>query len=344
MINESEHEATTSNYFQVAISDDQHAIENQDYQNESLTKSKAEKAEIRKQRIEAAVKKSKIEYKSEHAYTERDWFLNSDIERNVLSKPKVDKQHLEYITTSLYYASPPKYQEALNLILKGFDPNSKKPLGGLTRELLDIALRCSLKIEDIDNSIKLVDSSRNLWKGQYAGIAALASDVYILLKKPKDALIPLLISTSSFGLHEPILNRLSKIIQELINKNDNLSNEFKATKHFLNILYKVIIWKSNYLQKPLFNDSPNIEKLNLNNSLNFNGIDMISLNNSSDIDISFDKPIDIPSIILELNLNVENNNEDLLIGLNGTVNRLNKGLKSEIEGESQIIEKSVREL
>jgi hypothetical protein len=57
---------TTANYFTVALADD---LEQQGVP--------LDKAEIRKQRIEAAVQRSKTEYKAEHAYTERgvSWVL-----------------------------------------------------------------------------------------------------------------------------------------------------------------------------------------------------------------------------------------------------------------------------
>ncbi|WWC85440.1 uncharacterized protein L201_000303 [Kwoniella dendrophila CBS 6074] len=347
MINESQPEATTSNYFQVAVSDDQSAINEVDNQEttQSVSQSKADKAEIRRQRIEAAVERSKTEYKAEHAYTERGWFTNPETERNVLSKNKVDKQHLEYITTNLYYSEPPNYEEALRLILDSFDPKAKHS-GGLPRELLDTGLRCSLKCNDIENAINLADSSKVLWKGQFAGIAALASDAYLIANRPKDALSPLFISTSFFGLHEPILSRLSKILKQIISSSSlsssssNANHGYQQTKHFLNILEKVVIWKSNYLQKPLFNDQPDAsssrssESVNTNRHGDENGNENIP--KDTNIDISFDKPINLQSIIEELEII----DEETINGLKGTVNRLNKGSKNEPE----VIEKSVREL
>lgn len=70
--------ATTSNYFTVAAIDDQAA-------NAPL-----DKAEIRRQRIETAVARSKHEYKAEHAYTER----TATTRPNSGVKPKIDRQQL----------------------------------------------------------------------------------------------------------------------------------------------------------------------------------------------------------------------------------------------------------
>jgi hypothetical protein len=70
--------ATTSNYYTVAAVDDQDA------------EAPMDKAEIRRQRIEAAVARSKHEYKAEHAYTER-----AAGPRPIGGvKPKIDRQQL----------------------------------------------------------------------------------------------------------------------------------------------------------------------------------------------------------------------------------------------------------
>lgn len=66
-------EANSSNYFAVALNDDQQAIQSQEavylapdeHEQLDITTS------IRALRIAAAVERSKTEYKPEHAYTER---------------------------------------------------------------------------------------------------------------------------------------------------------------------------------------------------------------------------------------------------------------------------------
>ncbi|WVW81395.1 hypothetical protein I302_103387 [Kwoniella bestiolae CBS 10118] len=345
---ETETQPTTSNYFEVAVQDDKQAIR-QEEEEESINDSnanaststttaaldKADKAEIRRQRIEAAVQRSKGEYKAEHAYTERGWFNSSETERNVLSKPKVDKQHLEYITTSLYYASPPKYAEALSLILRSFDPSLKaKSLGGLTRELFDTALRCALAIGDVENAVKLADSSKSMWKGQFAGIAALASDAYISAGRHIDALTPLLLSISNFGLHEPLLSRLSNILKSIVSSSSSPKGG-EGIQHLLGILDKVIIWKSAHLQKPLFPPSVSSDQPQSQNRTTTN----------ANVDMSFtDQPLNPSLILQELNIQEEDVGRygDLISGLEGTVARLNKGFKS--DPAEEVVEKSVREL
>ncbi|KAK6904819.1 hypothetical protein L486_02712 [Kwoniella mangroviensis CBS 10435] len=349
MVNETD-PTTTSNYFQVAVEDDQQAIEKQGESSTSISAStngdtaaldKAAKAEIRRQRIEAAVQRSKSEYKSEHAYTERGWFNDGENQRNVLSKDKVDKQHLEYITTSLYYASPPDYTEALRLIMKNFDPNptgsKPKPMGGLNRELLDTALRCSLAISDAESAVKLADSTKNMWKGQFAGISALASDAYLLAGRPIDALTPLFVSASSFGLHQPLLTRLSSILESHVSVSSSSSAEKQTSTYenihrLIGILDKVIIWKSVHLQKPLFQYQTAGKEPNTNTNTN------------STIDMSFsDQPPNSSGILEELQINEhDTQHQDLISGVKGTVNRLNKGFKN--DPSEDVVEKSVREL
>lgn len=56
-------EATTSNYLSIALTDDKEA--------EASEVETIDKSAIRKQRIQAAVERSKTEYHPEHAYTER---------------------------------------------------------------------------------------------------------------------------------------------------------------------------------------------------------------------------------------------------------------------------------
>ncbi|WVQ64422.1 uncharacterized protein L199_002588 [Kwoniella botswanensis] len=346
MVNETD-PTTTSDYFQVAVEDDQQAIEQQGESSTSTGTNgdiaaldKAAKAEIRRQRIEAAVQRSKSEYKSEHAYTERGWFNYGESQRNVLSKDKVDKQHLEYITTSLYYASPPDYTEALRLIMKNFDPNptgsKPKPMGGLNRELLDTALRCSLAIRDAESAVKLADSTKNMWKGQFAGVSALASDAYLLAGRPIDALAPLFVSISSFGLHQPLLTRLSTILQSHVSVPSSSSagkqtSTYENIHRLVGILDKVIVWKSIHLQKPLFADTSPTSTIQ-------------SQNTNTNIDMTFtDQPLNPSGILLELGIDEgSKDKEDLISGLKGMVNRLNKGFKN--DPSEDVVEKSVREL
>ncbi|WVF66662.1 hypothetical protein IAT40_001403 [Kwoniella sp. CBS 6097] len=397
-------EASTSNYFAIAQKDDQAAIataiEDEELlaQNgessssrtsvptiqgdprlgEQLSASKDDKAEIRRQRIAAAVERSKSEYKAEHAFTERWWYEDESIDRNVLSKPKADRQHLEYLTTGLYYSNPPEYRTALDLILRTYDsaPATKKPLGSLTRELVDIGIRSALALGDMEAGLKLVEGSKSLWKGQNAGHSALSAQVYLKAGRPKDALTPLLISLSSFGLHAPILILLSQSLDQLIASShtsenviedqptasiktttttssstitsESTSSTCKATRELISIVDRAAAWKGSFLQTPLFDsdsETPSSAGEEKKKTVAEDGQNLVEAhgNNSegskqTQIDIIITEPIDVDQVTRELALDTDQKKY-----LEGTWLRLSKGFKGDDNGVGAV-ERSVREL
>jgi hypothetical protein len=66
----------------------------------------------------------------------------------------------EYLVTSLYYAAPPEYSQALQLVLEASDPT--KPLAGLTRELVDTGIRAALASGNADEAVKLASTTKSL--------------------------------------------------------------------------------------------------------------------------------------------------------------------------------------
>ena len=69
-----------------------------------------------------------------------------------------------------------------------------------------------------------------------------------------DAIVPLLFSTSAFGLHYPILNRLTEAIRVFL-KNSQPSHEMKAAseaQRFYSLLERVIHDRSKPFLHPLF--------------------------------------------------------------------------------------------
>ncbi|WVQ94262.1 hypothetical protein IAU59_001341 [Kwoniella sp. CBS 9459] len=392
--------ASSSNYYAIAQKDDQAAIEQElqrvqpqngessttgrgrtslptthdghDYEAEAEAEAggsstKEDKAEIRRQRIAAAVERSKSEYKSEHAFTERWWYEDESIDRNVLSKPKADRQHLEYLTTGLYYANPPDYQTALDLIIRAYDsgPSSKKTLGGLTRELIDIGIRSAVALADVEAGVRLVEGSKSLWKGQNAGHSALSAEVYLKAGRPKDALTPLLISLSSFGLHAPNLSLLSQALNALIaspyagdidqdetsttsqtttvassRDTDTISSDYKATKELISIVDRAAAWKGSFLQTPLFRDERSIPAGSITDvDRDSNGDSESKASNQpqaqTQVDMIIAEPIDVGQIVIELALDADQRKY-----LEGTWSRLSKGFK----GDEGFVERSVREL
>jgi len=72
----------------------------------------------------------------------------------------------EFLTTSLFYASPPEHARALSLILAAFDPEARS-LGGLSRELLDIGVRSAIACKDTEHAVELARSGMSLVSGHY---------------------------------------------------------------------------------------------------------------------------------------------------------------------------------
>nr|ODO01337.1 hypothetical protein L204_02066 [Cryptococcus depauperatus CBS 7855] len=219
-----------------------------------------DKTSIRQLRIAAAVERSKTEYKAEHAYTERMWLKPESYKVTTpLFKSQLDRQRLgkhprknDYMASSLYFAHPPDYRGALDLVMLKFDNSSSaKPLGGLSRELLDIGLNAAIKCQDLDNAIRLADSSQIIWKGQFAGIAASAADAYCFAGHYEDAVKPLLMSIAAFGVHYPIVSRLSNVLQQILHeKHDHLT----ATKCFKTLIDWAVEWKKSAFMLPIFGE------------------------------------------------------------------------------------------
>ncbi|OCF43113.1 hypothetical protein I317_03082 [Kwoniella heveanensis CBS 569] len=349
---------------------------------EGVAVSKDDKAEIRRQRIAAAVERSRSEYKAEHAFTERWWYEDESIDRNVLSKPKADRQHLEYLTTGLYYSKPPEYKAALDLILKAYDsaPSTgpKRPLGGLTRELIDIGIRAALALGDWGAAVRLVEGSKSLWKGQNAGHSALSAEVYLKSGRSKDALTPLLMSLSSFGLHAPILNLLSQALNELV-QTTSASPEpsstftasptltatptstatltFTATRELIAIVDRAAAWKGSFLQTRLFESESREDVDEVDDDISIPISNAFTTSTTADITDqntadptpqsqsqipqtqAVDMTITDPINIPHITLEL-GLDADQKKYLEGTWARLSKGLK----GDEGVVERSVREL
>lgn len=72
----------------------------------------------------------------------------------------MDRQRLEYLVTSLYSSETPQYAAALSQILDAAD--FKKPLAGLTRELVDVGMRCAYHEDRLDEAMQFADCTRSL--------------------------------------------------------------------------------------------------------------------------------------------------------------------------------------
>lgn len=94
------------------------------------------------------------------------WILQQDDTRDGAAIYKPDRHRFEYLITSLYYAVPPEHTKALRLVLGALVPG--KPLGGLSREIIDMGTRCALACGDVGNGVKLACFGREYVSGRQA--------------------------------------------------------------------------------------------------------------------------------------------------------------------------------
>ncbi|OWZ80573.1 hypothetical protein C366_00395 [Cryptococcus neoformans Tu401-1] len=311
--------ANSSNYFAVARNDDQQAIHSQEAAPSPPDEpEQLDTTSIRALRIAAAVERSKTEYRPEHAYTERLWLKPGSYKsQRPATNSQLDRQRLEYMASSLYFADPPDYQGALELVLLKFDASPKaKSLGGLSRELLDIGLKSAVKCGDKASAKSLADSSKSIWKGQFAGIAASAADAYMSAGLYQDAVKPLVVSMSVFGIHYPIVYRLSKALKAI---QEEREEHLIATSYFQRLVDRAVEWRKAAFQSPIFSDEQGVTK--------GQGV-------KSDDDEPAGQALDTGAVALELYLDAEGEK-----ALEGCWKRLSKGLDVDVQPEV-----SVREL
>ncbi|WWD22801.1 hypothetical protein CI109_107295 [Kwoniella shandongensis] len=318
--------ATSSNYYEVALHDD-HANTSLDGTDvdqiqaeaeEATTAPTLDKAAARRQRIAAAVEKSKTEYKPEHAYTERKWYQAESSSRNVLKQHKVDRQHLEFVTATLYYADPPQYRASLDLVMSVFEPTAKS-LGGLTRELLDTGIRSAIGCGDVPAAIALADCSRS--QGLFAGLATSAADAYLVAGRPETAISPLLASISAFGMHYPTLQRLADVLREICERKTAQGLSTTVAEQLRELVQRAADWRKGSMGRPLFATGDPVDT-----------IPVPSMGATQD-----KQAIDITAAAREIGLSEEDRK-----ALDGVWRRLSKGVK--VADTDEAVEKSVREL
>ncbi|WVQ72360.1 hypothetical protein IAR50_001911 [Cryptococcus sp. DSM 104548] len=307
----------STNYASVAKSDDEAALHHQPEADEADLR-----ISVKALRIAAAVERSKTEYKPEHAYTERKWLNPKAYNENPpASKSQVDRQRLEYMASSLYHSDPPDYRGALKIVLLKFDSSPKaKSLGGLSRELLDIGLNASIKCGDKETALLLANSSQSIWKGQFAGVAAIAADAYMLALHYHEAVKPLLMTLAAFGIHYPIIARLSLVLQRIL---EDRAVQRPATNHLRLLVDRATVWRRAHFERPIFREEacPVPEP------------DMARDQPTTDESITKDT-LDTGAVASELQMDAEAKK-----ALDACWKRMAKGLEVEVEPE-----KSVKEL
>ncbi|CAK9779795.1 hypothetical protein CC85DRAFT_286292 [Cutaneotrichosporon oleaginosum] len=171
------------------------------------------KGDARARRIAAAVVRSRTEYKPEHAYTERGWFLTTDH----AGASKKDRQHVEYAATyralvpSFLSPSPspsspssstpapdPSVKEEAARALSDLLAVSKPP-----RELTTTAIRAAVLAGRIPEAAQLARDARPHWRAN-VGLAVEASAALAAAGDVAESTHPLLF-TMAYALHHPVL-------------------------------------------------------------------------------------------------------------------------------------------
>ncbi|KAK4687607.1 hypothetical protein P7C73_g2522, partial [Tremellales sp. Uapishka_1] len=319
-------EATTSNYFAVAAQDDRIS--------EDVKPEVDDKATSRSKRIAAAVERSKTEYKPHHAYTEAGWYDEEDGGSRAGVNSKMDQYRLEFLSTASSFHSSPA--DTMSRILP--EINYAKPYANLSKELLDIAILSAIQIGNEELAVSLARASKPAWKGQLAGMSARAADALNFAKKPREALLPLLTSLSTYGLHYPILLRLSDTLK-------TLQEEAQEVVRFAAMVEMVLGYKKTGFHKPLFEDDEDHPIGNTkvdgeeDTNLARNGLETEELSRWDKEDIK----LAVEKVATELMLDQEGKTM-----LEGTWRRLEKALRGGDEGASLMAgereERGVREL
>lgn len=131
-----------------------------------------------------------------------------------------------------------------------------------------------------------------------------------------DAVKPLLISMSVFGIHYPIAYRLSKALKAI---QEQREEHLTATSYFQQLVDRAVEWRKPAFQRPIFSDDEGVTR--------GQGV-------RSDHDELAGQALDTRAVALELYLDTEGEK-----ALEGSWKRLSKGLDVDVQPEV-----SVREL
>ncbi|KAG8983976.1 hypothetical protein FRB94_012300 [Tulasnella sp. JGI-2019a] len=158
------------------------AFDVSDYTSEDVSASK----ETRKRR---AFEESKTSYKNERVQIHPEWFMATPSNLEKFDTEK-DLKEIEFTVQRLYLQK--KYSEVLSICdtVMGAVAAADAPgnrTGSHSRELLDMAIRCALKLKDHQRAGELADQSVEWWD-TLSGCAATASQAYLLASRPRDAI------------------------------------------------------------------------------------------------------------------------------------------------------------
>ncbi|KAL7420255.1 hypothetical protein Q5752_005224 [Cryptotrichosporon argae] len=238
-------QATTSNYFTLVQADEAVAPAPEP----AAGPSKADKEDARRRRMEEAVARGKLEYKDEHAYTERGWVVG-DASARLNASFKVDRQLVEYLTSAHLASATPDPAAALAALIPLV--HDGKPLGGLSRELLETALIAAMRVGDRATAGRLARVGRSSWRGQFAVFAQTCSDALVFSGDDTAAILPLLYVTATYGLHAPVLSRLAARLAEVAPADPATAGDMRDLAR---VVGQVAAYRARAFRRPIFDDA-----------------------------------------------------------------------------------------
>ncbi|CAE6427579.1 unnamed protein product [Rhizoctonia solani] len=196
---------------------------------------------LREARIARAFDESKKSYSSEMVVTPPGWFQVETIQTGDVTK--LDSRHFEWSVQRLYLQRSYKQAQtlALEILLAArvqLDPalgNLNTHTGGTLpkneardREMLDTAIRCSIKLDDKTTAVQLAEVTRSRWTNN-PGLGHTAGEAFLFANKPYEAISALLHAVRLRTPSHPVLSLLARALHAALNERPNPSLEQLAS-------------------------------------------------------------------------------------------------------------------
>ncbi|KAL5519408.1 hypothetical protein ACEPAH_1091 [Sanghuangporus vaninii] len=166
----------------------------------------------REDRMRAALEKSKISYAEEQVMTEPAWF-----DPPLIPAPsKMHVRNIDYSLHNLYLRR--EYPKALALALSQIEIEESNSFGeGREFQLVDLAIRCALKMGDNELAGRLSDKTTKKWYAN-VGLATTSAEAYLSASRPRDALRAILTVLSVRGPQMTYVLILHRTLESLRNE------------------------------------------------------------------------------------------------------------------------------
>ncbi|EJD47803.1 hypothetical protein AURDEDRAFT_163260 [Auricularia subglabra TFB-10046 SS5] len=167
----------------------------------------------REDRMRAAFEESRRSYNpaTELIIVDNRWYSSSAALHGLLAA-KAALKTIDYEISWLY--AQRDYAGVLELVQSELDKPETVDSKEYHRSLLDTALRCCLKISDIDSGLRFVDLSKDKWTGSPA-LALTSSKVLLTAGKARDAIFAVLTALEYNASLNPCLDVLHRALQDL---------------------------------------------------------------------------------------------------------------------------------